>query len=80
MAYTLTLAAAAFTSYLLRRYESSSWNVAVLVAGAVEQHGPSTMAGEQQPDWFSTFAYAFKSEPLFTISTCSKPAATNPER
>ena len=56
IAYTFTLAAAAFTSYLLRRSESSSWSVAVSVAGAGEQHDPSAIAGEQQPDWFSTFA------------------------
>jgi hypothetical protein len=56
MAYTFTLAAAAFTPYLLRRSESSACSVAESVFGAGEQHEPSAIAGEQQPDWFSTFA------------------------
>jgi hypothetical protein len=52
-AYTFTLAAAAFTSCLLNRSDSSSCSVAESDTG--EQHEPSAIDGEQQPDWFSTF-------------------------
>jgi hypothetical protein len=53
MAYIFTLAAAAFTSYLLNRSDSSACSVVDSVPWAGVQHGPSSIAGEQQPDWFS---------------------------
>jgi hypothetical protein len=56
IAYTFMLAAAAFTSYLLRRSESSACSVGESLSGTGEQQELSAIAGEQQPDWFSTFA------------------------
>jgi hypothetical protein len=56
MAYTFTLAAAVFTSYLLKTADSSSCSVADSVPGAGVQHESPVIAGEQQPDWFSTLA------------------------
>lgn len=56
MAYTFTLAAAAFTSYLLSSPDSSACSVVESLFGAAVQHEPPSIAGEQQPDWFSTFA------------------------
>jgi hypothetical protein len=52
MAYTLTLAAAAFTSYFPNRSDSSSCKV----VGGGAKHVSSAIAGEQHPDWFSTLA------------------------
>lgn len=47
-AYTLTLAAALFTSYFVSSSDSSVWRVAASCTG--EQHPSSFIAGEQHPD------------------------------